>query len=52
MKSVTIEIDKDYTVTLKDGFELYLAEITSKAEYEKIEHIDWYYDGCGGSRVM
>ncbi len=37
VKSVTIEgLDKDYTVTLKDGFELSLAEITSKAESKSI----------------
>lgn len=37
VKSVTIEgLDKDYTVTLKDEFELSLAEITSKAESKSI----------------
>lgn len=37
VKSVTIEgLDKDYTVTLKDGSELSLAEITSKAESKSI----------------
>ena len=37
VKSVTIEgLDKDYTVTLKDGFELSLAGITSKVESKSI----------------
>lgn len=37
VKSVTIEgLDKDYTVTLKDGKELSLAEITSKAQSKSI----------------
>ena len=37
VKSVSIKgLDKDYTVTLKDGFELSLAEITTKEESKSI----------------